>query len=143
MRVVLDTNIIVSQAISPHGPSARIFASWQQRAFDLLVTGDVLNEYAQTLGRASIQRRSRMSDADVSAVIANLVRFATVVVPEHRIIGVSADPDDDIFLECALAGSADYIVSGDQHLLSLGDFRGIAIVPPAVFMLVLDDLKQP
>lgn len=51
---------------------------------------------------------------------------------------VSADPDDTKFLECALAGGADYIVSGDAHLLNVGQHEGIQIVSPAAFLSVLN-----
>jgi len=143
VKAVLDTNIIVSRAIAPHGASATIVARWLEGAFELLVSPDILDEYRQTLARPGIQRRICMSAYAVSIAIADIARVATSVVPEQRVSGVSADPDDDVFLECALAGSAVYIVTGDQHLLSLGTFRGIAIVPPVVFVLILDDLNQP
>ncbi len=74
-----------------------------------------------------------MTEDDVDGLINDLTAFATLVLPEYHVHGVSADPDDDTILECALAGGADYVVTGDRHLLDLGTFRGILIVPPAVF----------
>ncbi|MEX0974523.1 MAG: PIN domain-containing protein [Bacillota bacterium] len=57
-----------------------------------------------------------------------------VVVPEDRVTCIIDDPDDDRFLECAIAGVVDCIVSGDEHLLGLGVFRGISIVSPREFI---------
>ncbi|MHC3381806.1 PIN domain-containing protein [Haloarcula sp. H-GB5] len=59
--------------------------------------------------------------------------FAEFVDPDEAITAVEADPDDDKFLEAAVAGNVDYIVSGDRHLLDLDSFRGIDIVEPRAF----------
>ena len=142
MKVVLDTNIVVSRTIAPHGASAAIVSRWLDGAFELLVSANILDEYRRTLAHPGLLRRMRIDAGVVGEMISDIAGLATVVAAEERVSGVSADPDDDIFLECAAAGSADYIVSGDQHLLALGDFRGIAIVPPAVFVAILDDMEQ-
>ena len=64
-----------------------------------------------------------------------LAQSATLVFPTERATGVTTDPDDEMVLECALAGNADFLVSGDKrHLLPLGEFRGIPIVNPADFL---------
>ncbi len=55
---------------------------------------------------------------------------------------MSRDPDDNEFLECALAGGADYIVSGDAHLLDIGQYDGIQLVTPAAFLVVLDQAQS-
>jgi predicted nucleic acid-binding protein len=62
------------------------------------------------------------------------VRVATVVEPKIALRVIKADPDDDRILECALAGDADLIVSGDHHLTKLKDFEGIGIVRPVDFL---------
>lgn len=79
-----------------------------------------------------------MSVADVQAMIEEIAEFALSVESAQDATGTSPDPDDDVFLECALAGSADYIVSGDRHLLVPGTFHGIPIVTPALFAAILD-----
>ena len=104
----------------------------------MLVSIAILNEYSDVLSRPSIQRHTTMSEEDVQALIGELSAFALYVEPEQDAVGTSVDPDDDIFLECALAGSADYIVSGDRHLLVLETFQGIPIVTPALFAEILD-----
>ncbi len=138
MRAVLDTNIIVSRVFSPSGTPATIIEGWLQGAFELLVSTAILDEYRQTLALPRVQQRARIDSDAITAVIDDIVRIASFVEPEQRIVGVSSDPDDDVFLECALAGSADYIVSGDRHLLVLERFHGIPIVAPALFAAILD-----
>jgi predicted nucleic acid-binding protein len=68
-----------------------------------------------------------------------LAESATLVFPTDRATGATSDPNDEMILECALAGEVDYIVSGDKkHLLSLGQFRGIRIVNPAEFVRIVE-----
>lgn len=74
-----------------------------------------------------------MDEGDVQKEVETIRYFAEFVEPEEDINAVDDDPDDDKFLEAALAGNVDYLVSGDQHLLTLSSFRGVNIVTPRVF----------
>jgi len=74
-----------------------------------------------------------LDEDDVQQEVETIRYFAEFVDPEEDITAVEADPDDDKFLEAAVAGNVDYLVSGDQHLLDLGSFRGIDIVDPRTF----------
>ena len=64
-----------------------------------------------------------------------------LVEPGESIDAIAEDPSDNRFLEAAVAGNCEYIVTGDQHLLRLGEYRGIQIMPPATFVAVLE--QQP
>jgi predicted nucleic acid-binding protein len=76
-----------------------------------------------------------LSAGIIESVMAYLFHKAEFVVPQERIRVVQADPSDNIFLEAAVAGGADWIVSGDKaHLLPIGEFRRIPIVSPRKFM---------
>lgn len=74
-----------------------------------------------------------MDEDEVQQEVETIRYFAEFVEPDEDITAVEADPDDDKFLEAAVAGTVDYVVSGDQHLLELGSFRGIEIVDPRAF----------
>lgn len=74
-----------------------------------------------------------MDEDEVQEEVETIRYFAEFVDPEEDITAVEADPDDDKFLEAAVAGNVDYVVSGDQHLLNLDTFRGIDIVDPRTF----------
>jgi putative PIN family toxin of toxin-antitoxin system len=137
MRVVLDTNIIVSSFLVALGASARIIAHWRAGLFDLVVSPALLAEYEEVLGYGRIRRRHRMTPEQIAAEIADIRRFALLVEPQTVPSVIADDPDDDHVLACALAGHAHYIVSGDPHLLNLQTYQGIRILSPAGFVALL------
>lgn len=144
MRVVVDTNILVSRYLSPHGSSARVLDCWQGGQFDLLASEPILQEYEKVMKYARIRARHHLTDEDIGEIIEDLREFAvlTELQPGNRVDVVKQDPSDNMFLECAVAGGADYVVSGDDHLLALGEFRSIQILSPAAFLTVLKYLPE-
>jgi putative PIN family toxin of toxin-antitoxin system len=122
MRVVLDTNIVVSSALG--GALELILDKWAEDVFTVIVTSDILSEYFEVLNRPKFM----LTQATIDRIIRYSYQFAEFVVPEERIHFVEADPKDDKFLEAAIAGRADFIVSGDAHLLELMEFRTIPIL---------------
>lgn len=137
MRVVLDTNIIVSATMNDQGFPARIIDAWRDERFSLVVSNDLLAEYREVLGYLRIRRRHGMNDDELNALVRDYRLGGILIEPEESLAGVSGDPDDDRILECASAGRATYIVSGDPHLLDLGIYRGIRILTPRAFMDLL------
>lgn len=138
MRVVVDTNIVVSSSISAKGAPAEILRRWQQERFELLVSDPMLAEYERALGYKRVQLRHRMTDGEIHELVAYFRRFATLVETTETLAVIEDDPDDNIVLECAVAGGAEYIVSGDAHLLTLKQYQGIQILSPATFIAFLD-----
>jgi uncharacterized protein len=137
MRVVADTNVIVSAFLSAIGAPARLLDLWRQGVFELLASEPILAEYRRALAYPKIQARHRLTDEYLDRLISEWRQFIILVEP-HEVIGaISDDPSDNRFLECAVAGGADYVVSGDRHLLQLQRFRGIEILSPAAFVSVL------
>ncbi len=128
MRVVLDTNIVISSALG--GALELILDKWAEDAFTVLVTSDILVEYFEVLNRPKF----RLKQVTIDRIIRYSYQFAEFVVPEERIQFVEADPKDDKFLEAAIAGHAEYIVSGDTHLLELKEFRAIPILSAREFL---------
>ena len=139
MLAVLNTNVIVSRHLSPQGPAAQILSFWRSGAFDLLVSEAILQEIHEVLLRPKLASRHRLTTEQVGRAVANFRRFGVLVAPTEELAVVADDPDDDKFLECAAAGSADVIVSGDPHLLALKTYRGIRILSPAAFANLLTD----
>ncbi len=136
--VVVDTNCVVSRAISLTGAAAEILRRWEAGEIDLAVSEAVLAEYERTLGYERVQRRHGKSLAEVREIVAGFREFAIVVEPRETPPIVADDPDDDKFLWCAAAAGASYIVTRDEHLLKLRVFRGIRILSPAAFLALLD-----
>jgi putative PIN family toxin of toxin-antitoxin system len=137
MRVVVDTNVFISRSISNRGNPARVFEKWEEQAFELLVSDEILAEYRKALGYERIRKRHGYTPDQMDELVEKLSTSATLVVVSESPHIVADDPDDDKFIGCAVAGGADYIVSGDAHLLALAQYRGIQILSPATFLLLL------
>jgi putative PIN family toxin of toxin-antitoxin system len=140
MKVVLDTNIVISRFLSPHGSPAQIMALLEQGIFELSVSADILAEYEKALNYDHIRKRHGFTFEEIAHWVQNIKRHIDLVPINDMVVTASRDPDDNKFLECAIAGGADYIVSGDAHLLSLGEYKGVRIISPADFLAVLSRL---
>jgi putative PIN family toxin of toxin-antitoxin system len=137
MRVVFDTNVVVSRFLAPMGVPAKIFGRWRTYDFDLLLSEPILAEFQRVLAYQHIQAKHHMTDSGIADVIDEFRRFAILVEPTVRLEIIKADPDDNKFLECAATGNANYIVSGDLHLLSQASYQGVQILSPSVFLALL------
>jgi putative PIN family toxin of toxin-antitoxin system len=127
-RVVLDTNIVVSSALG--GALVLILERWDEGRFTVIVTSEILGEYFEVLSRPKF----RLKQETIDRITRYLYQFAEFVVPEERIHFIEADPKDDKFLEAAVAGKVDFIVSGDSHLLDLKEFHFIPIISGREFL---------
>ena len=137
MRAVVDTNVLVRALIKPHGTVGPVLLRLRHGEYTLLYAGSLLEELVDVLNRPRIREKYQLTDLDIQTVVSLILLRGEVVVPEERITACR-DPKDDKFLEVAVAGKADVIVSGDQDLLVLHPFAGIPIVPPAAFLQMLD-----
>ena len=130
MRAVLDTNVLISSVIStgvPHEIVVKGFSS----EYQIVVSVATLTEFRDTL--LKYPEKFHMDEEDIQEEVETIRYFAEFVDPDEEITAVDDDPDDDKFLEAAVAGNVDYIVSGDRHLLDLDSFQGIEIVEPRAF----------
>lgn len=127
LKVVLDTNQLVSSLLSTRGLQRQLIDAWRQRAFLLLLVPGQIDEVAEILSRPKIKKRYRIDPRDREAFL-QLLRLDTVLLPHMTAPGVCRDPDDDYLLGCAAAGRADYLVTGDEDLLSIGRYRDVAIL---------------
>jgi uncharacterized protein len=138
MRVVIDTNVVVSRYLSSHGAPAQIFDAWHEKRFDLLVSEPILGECERALKYPHVRMRHHLSDGQIAEIIEQFSELAKMVAPITSIAAVAADPDDDKFIECAVEGRASYIVSGNKHLYDLQEYKGIQIVKSVEFLMVLE-----
>ncbi len=134
MRVVLDTNQHISAIIRPNGHPAQIVRLWRIGLIELAVSPFILAEFERVVHRPRIQQKHNLSDADIAEYLEILRTFAVLVRGTVTVNAVPDDPDDDIIIACAIESEADMIISGDQHLLSLGSYQGIPIVKAAEFL---------
>ncbi len=130
MKVVLDTNVLIS-AIMFGGKSREILAMGISGKIKIAVSQDILKELAEVL----VGKKFRVSVAVVQQTIHELSEIAELVIITDKINVIKNDPDDDRILECAVSAKADYIVSGDNDLLNLKNFKKIKIPSPSDFLL--------
>lgn len=131
MRVVLDTNIVVS-ALLWGGLPDRLLQAAIDGEIELVTSPVLLEELREVLARPHLVARLADQRSTVEQALALYARLAIQVSPLATPSVIAADPDDDHVLACALAARADLIVSGDKrHLLSLKSYQGMPIVTPA------------
>lgn len=134
-RVVLDTNVIVSGLIVPHGLPGQVLAALRDQRFTLVTSLAIIEEALEVMQRPKI-RKYRLEER-LLEILALMQGERAVVVEGASPVVRLADPDDAMFLAAAVDGRADYVVSGDDHLLRVGTYEGIQIVNPAEFVQIL------
>ena len=136
LRVVFDTNILFSAVGWLGNPHQCVQAARQGKCLSLTCES-ILAELAEKL------QLKRGLDAGKTAEITGEIRaFSKIIVIPGTLKVIVADPDDDAILECAVIGQAQYLVSGDRHLLAVGNYQGIQIVKAAEFLAVLQDTSK-
>ena len=110
MRVVIDTNIVVSGVLTRRGNESRILNLAVDQKFTLIVSETILGEYDEVLHRPEL----KLSSEEVARVLAAVRRVSERVEPSEAVTALK-DEDDNRFLECAEAGAADYLVTGNKR----------------------------
>ena len=136
-RAVLDANVFVSAVLSPRGAPAKVLAAWRAEQFDLVISEAILEEITRVLHYPKIVKRHLWSGEKIRAFIEDLARLAVVSAGKLTLSVIGEDPSDNRYIECAVEGEAAFIVSGDQHLLGLEEYKGIRILTPQAFLDVL------
>lgn len=137
--VLLDTNVWVSALLNPHGPPARLKEAWLSGQFDVVVSIPLLEEIADVLARPRIQSKYGISTEEIMQFLRLLQERAIHVIPTGE-VRLCRDPDDDLILETAILGGAQYAVSrdddlkGDVDLVAQMRSRGIAILTVQRFL---------
>ena len=136
LRVVLDTNVVISGLISPKGPPAGIRKALKAGRFVLITSQAINEEILDVMDRPRLRDKYGLADHmfDIAFILWEQAEVITKLPP----VKASKDSDDDKFLAAALGGLAHYLVTGDiKDLLSLGERQGIRIVSPEQFLTIL------
>ena len=134
MRVVLDTNILVSAVLG--GALKIIVDEWKSGKFTLILSEAIAREYLEVINRPKL----RIAADEIATIPEYLLKTAEFVTPQETVSVIEADPSDNKFLEAALEGKAIYVVSGDSHLLELKSFREIQIISAREFITRLNNV---
>lgn len=133
MRVVLDTNTIISGLLW-FGKPRKLIDLAESGNITVCTSPDLLRELREVLARPKLSNRLVAVESSAEEIIERFAALAHVVEVSTSVTVITADPDDNNVLSCALAAQADYIVSGDQHLLALGSYEGIEILDATQFL---------
>jgi uncharacterized protein len=138
VRVVLDTNAVIS-ALLFSGVSSKLVSLWQNDLITPVLSREILDEYLRVLSYPKFE----LSEKEIKELIQEeILPYAEVVKPKRRLRVIQRDPSDNKFLECAVAGKASVIISGDKALLSLGRYRRVLIQSPAQFLADHPDVRE-
>ncbi len=134
MRVILDTNILLSGILSPLGAPAKLLYAWERKIFTLVACDALIAEFRDVAGRPFFRARLRASVAELLAAGLRDFSFYCRDLPPGPI---ARDPKDSYLLAMAEAGQADFLVTGDKELLSLRRHKSTRIITPAAMIEIL------
>jgi len=138
IRVVIDTNVLISSFWGKK--PEEVIKLWAKGAVTAVISPDILKEYLEVI------QRFDLSEDDMDAVMEVLSDSAhnIYVTPREKVNAVKKDKSDNKFIECAIAGRAIYIISGDKHLRDVKEYKGIEILTPAEFieLMNIDNSKK-
>ncbi|MDO9528979.1 MAG: putative toxin-antitoxin system toxin component, PIN family [Syntrophales bacterium] len=137
IKVVLDTNVVVSAYLVPAGKPAEILSLARKGKLHIFLSREIVDEIERTLLSPKLKKIHRNTPEQISLFIGAFSKVATVTPGKKLVDFIKDDPDDNKILACALEGGVDYIVSGDHHLTDLKSFQGISIVNPHMFLQVI------
>lgn len=132
-RVVLDTNVLVSAFIHHRGNEWKILDLVREGIIQLILSKEILDEFQKVIARGKF---GFSTDLIIETVVL-VIEIAEIIVPQSRLDIVHDDPSDNKFIECAIDGNADYVISGDRHLLDIGNYREVKILKAKDFLNIM------
>jgi uncharacterized protein len=136
MRAVVDTNILIRALIKPQGTVGPVLGRLVAGDYTLIYSQPLLDELLAKLILPRIRQKYHLTDEAVEQTLAVIALRGERVRPT-RSVRVCRDPKDNMLIEAALAGQAEYIVTGDEDLLVLKKFEGTQMVGPRTFLMAL------
>lgn len=133
VRVVIDTNVVVSAFYFPESRPGEILALAREGSILNIISKHILEEVRRILGKKLL-----WSDEKSRRAVEEIISFSEIIKLKISLAVINHLSDNRI-LECAVTGQAHYIISGDRHLTSLRTFQDIKIVAPATFLALLMD----
>ena len=133
----MDTNVLVSGLIGEACPPRKLLDAWLDGRYTLVSSLYQVEELNHVLSYPRIKVRLRLEDAELDVILAALLSEAELTAGRPTAAGVTRDPQDDPLAACAFEGKADYLVSGDQGLLTVGEYHGTRMVSPRELAEVL------
>jgi hypothetical protein len=140
MRIVVDTNVLVS-ATYWKGDSYKVIRIANERQMTIMMSREITEEYYKVIKSDEVTEKVEKKNLMAEKIITKVINESVVVEPKDKLFVIKEDPDDDKFLECAVEGDAEYLVSRDKHLLKLKKYKGIDIIKPEEFLRIINACK--
>lgn len=138
IRAVLDSSVLISAFLTEGGPPHAVLSAAKEGRFVLCLSHEILAETGRSLReKITIRRSYTYSDERIETHIDDLIAVAELAVELPKLRVVPDDPKDDMIVATAVKAKADYLVSGDRHLLSLGEHDGIRIITPRELLALI------
>lgn len=141
IRAVVDTNILIRAMIKPTGTVGPVIRRLRDGDYTLVYSQPLIDELLEKLALPRIRQKYQLGDQDIDDLLALIALRGELVAPTRR-VKVCRDPKDDIFIEAAVAGKAEVIVTGDQDLLTLKKYETVQFITPRVFIARLDEKRE-
>jgi len=138
IKIVVDANLFASALIKPDSNPGKILELINQHKVELVISPSVIKEIKRILLYPKIQKYHQKTAQQLDTFFDDLLIFAWVVEGQAEIGVIQTDPTDNKYLACALEGEAEYIVSGDRHLLDIGLYQDIKIIKAKAFLKIWD-----
>jgi hypothetical protein len=139
-RIVIDTNILVSAILTPGGNPAEILKLVLEGKITLIISPAILEEARRVFNYpklAKLMKKNKITKEEVYDFLDKMSKIAVITPGKLQIDAIPNDPADNKILACGLEGRADFIISGDHHLLSSKFFQGAKIVDPITFLKII------
>ncbi|MEK6935154.1 MAG: putative toxin-antitoxin system toxin component, PIN family [Nanoarchaeota archaeon] len=133
MKITVDTNVLISSSFWK-GASDKILERIENQEVELILSKEIIEEFSQVLDYEEIKDKIKDKGLEIRRTVEKIISISTIVQPLEKLDIVKEDSKDNIILECAFEGKVDYIISQDNHLLRLKEFRGIKIITPEIFL---------
>jgi len=128
IKVVIDTNIIISFFCFPGGIIKELVEKALNLQFMIIISDEIIDEFEKV-----VERKFSQLSNDLWQFLKFIKNNFIIINPVKKINAVKVDPTDNKIIECAVAADVDYIISGDKHLLNIKEIKGIKILTPAEF----------
>lgn len=132
-KVVIDTNVLISGIIQKNGFPHKVVKLWEKGNLILVTSIPMIEEAKKVLNYPKIKGKFNLKDGEIKQTILNLLKYSILIYNPPALNVIKEDPEDNKILSTAIEGRADYIVSGDSHLLRLKNYKGIKIITPRMF----------
>jgi len=136
LKIVVDANLFASGLIKPNSNPGKILDLIKQNQVELILSPAIIREKKRILLYPKLRKYHRKTAQEIDAYFEDILKFAWIVEGEGIVDIIKDDPSDNKYLACAYEGDADYIVSGDRHLLDLKVYQGIHIINASAFLKI-------